>query len=84
MKQVVIKDEFIIYKSEEEDCFIAHGLHTDQIGIGNTAGEAYRDFIECLKAILRFCAINPDVHLYREAPEKYKKKGTPKKITVVI
>jgi len=61
-------DTCIIYRSVEDGCWIAHGLHTDQIGTGDCVVDALVDFMKTLDQIARVAATEKDVELYRPAP----------------
>jgi hypothetical protein len=67
------RETFVLYESREDDCWIAHGLRTDQIGTGQDAVHALADGIRAVDAVLEAAAERPDLKAYREAPPEIQK-----------
>lgn len=62
------RETFVLYKSREDSCWIAHGLRTDQIGTGQDAVHALADGIRAVDAVLETASQRSHVKAYREAP----------------
>jgi hypothetical protein len=69
------EDTLIIYHSEDDGCWIAHSLNTDQIGTGGDIVEAVAD---ALKAVRQVCALAKQdstvAHLRKAPPEIFEMK----------
>ena len=59
---------FVIYESAEDKCWIAHGLRSDQIGMGDCIVEALVAYMRAIEHALRAAAEGKDVTLRRLAP----------------
>jgi hypothetical protein len=59
----------VIFHSKEDDCWIAHGLHTDQIGAGQSMLKALEDAIRAIDQVLLIAHDEPSVAFLREAPK---------------
>ena len=69
-KFVAFKDVAFIYRSQEDDCWIAHSLRTDQIGTGIDMGRALADLIRGIDSLLQIAAEDGTVAYLREAPKE--------------
>jgi hypothetical protein len=69
------KDEFVIYYSKTDKSWIAHSLCTDQLGYGDCVVNAIVDLLIGTKNLLDLHAKDPDVEIYRQAPERIKRYG---------
>jgi hypothetical protein len=67
-KTIPLNEEAVIYFSEEDQCWIAHGLHADQIGTGERIVDALADFIKAVDQILDEAAKDESLAYLREAP----------------
>ncbi len=63
----------LIYMSSEDNCWVAHSLHTDQIGTGDCPTEALADLIRGLKHLCELAAEHPDTEISRDAPAEIKR-----------
>jgi hypothetical protein len=72
-KKIQLDEEAVIYFSEEDQCWIAHGLHTDQIGTGQRIVDALADFIKAVDQILDEAAKDESLAYLREAPREIRK-----------
>jgi hypothetical protein len=73
-KKIQVKETTVIYFSEEDDCWIAHGIHTDQIGTGSRIVDALADFLKAIEQICEEAAKDPTLAYLREAPPEIKEK----------
>jgi hypothetical protein len=74
-KKSRFKDECVIYYSRSDECWIAHGLHTDQIGTGSGALDALVEFMEGIDTLLSVAQKHKDIDIYREAPHYIQKRA---------
>ena len=63
----------LIYYSQEDECWIAHSLHTDQLGSGKCVTEALADLMQGLKNLFALAIEHPDIEIFREAPDEIKR-----------
>jgi hypothetical protein len=63
----------LIYFSSEDDCWIAHSLHTDQLGTGDCPTEALADLVQGLENLFAIAAEHPDIEIFREASQDIKR-----------
>ena len=65
-----LRDVWVIYPSTHEPgkC-VAHSLYTDQIGVGDSALDAYLELARALRVLIREAARDPRVRLFDPAPE---------------
>ncbi len=68
-------DACVIYYSREDGCWIAHGLHTDQIGTGDCVVRALADLMIALQELADLAAGDPSIATLREAPPAIQKKA---------
>ena len=61
--------EAIVYCSKEDNLFIAHSVECDQLGIGDTKGEAIEDLGIALKEVYNLCNKDKTAKFYFAAPE---------------
>jgi len=61
-------DECLLYYSRSDSCWIAHSLHTDQIGIGTDVITALSKLIEVISSLIIFSKTHQDTVIHREAP----------------
>ena len=64
------RDTCVIYASKEDDCWIAHSLHTDQIGTGDCVLGALVDLLRAYEQLLTTAAEEEGIEIRREAPPK--------------
>jgi len=64
----------VIYYSDEDGVWIAHSLHTDQIGTGDCPTEALADLILGLRHLFKLAAEHPDIEIFRKAPDEIYRK----------
>lgn len=65
-------DEVVIYWSEEDGCWIAHTIRTDQIGTGERIVDALADALKAVSSIIEEAGKDPTLALYRDAPNEIK------------
>ena len=63
-----IKDTLVIYQSEEDQCWVAHSLRTDQIGTGDRIVDAIADVLQAIDQLCKLVRDDSSIQLYREAP----------------
>jgi hypothetical protein len=63
-----IQETAVIFQSVEDECWIAHGLRTDQIGTGDSIVNALADLIRALEAVAAQARRDPSISLLRKAP----------------
>ena len=73
MPPKALQECFVLYQSREDACWVAHGLHTDQIGTGNDVVQALASCIRAVDAVKEIAAANPGIKRYREAPPEIQK-----------
>lgn len=69
------KDVYVIYWSRPDDCWTAHSLRTDQIGIGDCVVEALSGLIRAVDHIVHFAERDDTLAVFREAPSAVRKKA---------
>jgi hypothetical protein len=67
------QETLVIFHSKEDRCWIAHGLHTDQIGTGDSVLDALTDAIRGIDAVLLIAHDDPTIAYLREAPKEIQK-----------
>jgi len=67
-KNVGFPDQVAVYHSEEDGCWIAHSLRTDQIGTGARIVDALADLIRGMVAFLELASADKTINLFRDAP----------------
>lgn len=65
----------VIVYSEEDRAWIAHGLRTDQIGIGNRIVEALADLLKAIDQICETASHDESLAYLREAPPEIQKRA---------
>ncbi|MGB2823246.1 MAG: hypothetical protein WBF17_19840 [Phycisphaerae bacterium] len=68
-------DACVIYYSRGDGCWIAHGLHTDQIGTGDCVVHALADLMIALQELADLAAEDPSIAMLREAPPAIQRKA---------
>jgi hypothetical protein len=58
----------VIYESEEDKGWVAHGLRTDQIGCGDCVVDALVAYVRAVDNLLKVAGEEKDVQILREAP----------------
>jgi hypothetical protein len=66
--QSKFNETLVIFFSDEDRRWIAHGLHTDQIGDGDSVIAALEDAIRAVDAVISVAHDDPTVEVLREAP----------------
>lgn len=61
-------DMCVIYRSFEDNCWVAHSLRTDQIGTGSHPFEALTDLLRGLDGLLELAKEQKDIQVFRDAP----------------
>lgn len=64
------KDEFLVYYSVQDKSWIAHSLHTDQLGYGDCVVNAIVDLLIGTKNLLKLKRKDPEIEVFCEAPEE--------------
>jgi hypothetical protein len=62
-------ETLVIFFSAEDQRWIAHGLHTDQIGDGDSVIGALEDALRAIDAVEMIVHDDPTVAFFREAPD---------------
>jgi hypothetical protein len=65
-----IEDRCVIYFSENDKCWIAHSLYTDQIGTGECMLDALVEIMTVVDALFMVSQEQKDVRVWRKAPLK--------------
>jgi hypothetical protein len=68
MAKTEFTDTAIIFYSEEDGCWVAHGLHTDQVGTGNKLVAALADLMQAIQAVCDLALADESIAFLREAP----------------
>ena len=63
-----LRETCVIYQSPEDDCWVAHGLRTDQIGTGGCIVDALADFLKALDQVLKVASQGKNISVLRAAP----------------
>lgn len=72
-------DTAIIYYSEDDGCWIAHSLRTDQVGTGVDMGRALADMIRGIDGLLDLARADETIAYQREAPAEIQERLTSSK-----
>jgi len=67
-ERIKLNETLVIFYSDEDQRWIAHGLRTDQIGDGDSVIAALEDGIRAIDAVLSVAHDDPTVAVLREAP----------------
>lgn len=65
------KDTFLIYFSDEDKCWVAHSLCTDEIGTGDCIINALTDGIKAVNQVIELAKERPDIKFPSHAPDEY-------------
>lgn len=60
----------VIYFSEEDGCWIAHSLKTDQIGTGVSVLCALEDGLRAVQCVMKAGKEDPTIRVFRDAPKE--------------
>lgn len=63
------EESVVLYYSDEDRAWIAHGLRTDQIGVGDRIVDALADFLKAIDQVLQNAREDRTLAYLREAPE---------------
>lgn len=63
-------ESIVIYLSDEDECWIAHSLKTDQIGTGERVVDALADVLKAIHLIHDEAAKDASLAVYRDAPRE--------------
>ncbi len=66
----IARAEVIVYQSDEDKCWVAHSLHTDQIGTGDCLLDSLIDLATALKGLAELSEADIRIKTRREAPSK--------------
>jgi len=66
--EIPFRGESVIYFSKEDDCWIAHSLHTDQMGYGDCIVDALADLFVALRQIVTAQSSDKTIEIFCEAP----------------
>jgi len=61
-------DRVVVYASTEDQCWVAHSLRTDQIGVGDSIVEAVVDLVRAVKNLMESAVKDDRVQVCHEAP----------------
>lgn len=64
-----LKDECVVYFSGREGYWIAHSLHTDQIGVGRCALDALVELMIAVDDLLELAKTHDEIRIHRDAPD---------------
>jgi hypothetical protein len=73
------KDTAFIYHSEEDGCWIAHSLHTDQVGTGVDMGRALADLVRGIDQLMELAQEDETIAYRREAPAEIQERAASSK-----
>jgi hypothetical protein len=65
-----LNEGIVIYFSQEDNCWIAHSLKTDQLGTGERIVDALADVLKAIHLIRDEAAKDRSLALYRDAPRE--------------
>jgi hypothetical protein len=63
-------DTVYLYFSEEDGCWIAHSLRTDQVGTGIDMGRALADLIRAVDQVVDFARQDKTIQIFCDAPKE--------------
>ena len=72
-KKITLNDEVVVYYSADDGCWIAHSLHTDQIGTGDRIVDSMAALVRGISAILKLAEADETIAFLREAPARIQK-----------
>jgi len=68
-------DICVIYPSpNEKDKWVAHGIETDQIGVGDCVLNAYVDLCRAVRALVKAAAEDSSIQVFTPAPASVRKR----------
>src|SRR5665213_453784 len=68
MPKIDLTEPAVLYHSEEDACWIAHGLRTDQIGTGDRLVTALADLMRAVRALCEMAEKDESIAYLRPAP----------------
>ena len=68
-------EDCLIYKSTSQGYWVAHGLHTDQIGTGDCVLDAYVDYLVGIRNLKKLQEEDCTIEIKREAPKEILKRA---------
>ncbi len=74
-KSIRLNDRFVIYYSNRDKSWLAHSLHTDQIGTGSSFMSAFADLLTGVSNLLALAKKDKNIAIYREAPKAIQKRA---------
>ena len=57
-------DQCLIYYSRKDELWIAHSLHTDQVGTGNNALDAYAHLLSGIRSLIELASQNSTIDVF--------------------
>lgn len=69
------QDECVIYFSRADNCWIAHSLHTDQVGTGKNMLDAFVELLRAIGSLIELSSEGTPVSIRREAPRGVQKRA---------
>jgi hypothetical protein len=66
----IFGDSVVIYFSEDDNCWVAHGLRTDQIGTGESIVDALADVLKAVQAVYEEALNDGSLAVHRDAPKE--------------
>ena len=70
MTKISLQDIAVIYYSQEDECWIAHSVYTDQVGLGNTHIKAFSELIRLVDKLLAMASADDSIEYLRKAPDE--------------
>lgn len=68
-------DKCLIYYSHDDNCWVAHSLRTDQVGLGDGVVDALVDLMTGTGNLLAMAKSDPSIAIFRDAPEDIQKRA---------
>ena len=62
------EDRLVVYRSDEDGCWVAHSLRTDQVGTGDSIVSALADVIRAVYQVCATAEADDTIAYLREAP----------------
>jgi len=60
----------VIYESAEDACWVAHGVRTDQMGLGDSIVDALVEYMKAIEQVLKVASEGKDITILRPAPSE--------------
>ncbi len=61
-------DQCVIYYSRKDELWVAHSLHTDQVGTGDNMLDALSHLLSGIRSLINLANKSSDIQVFREAP----------------